>query len=77
MYFFDVIEELKKCENFSESKNYYFQQHICEDSGQNIKIELKHKLTDESTKDIYLFGICDKCRTCFYHKDYESDFKFM
>ena len=72
----DLLYNLKdimlNATNFYESKNYYFENHICEKTGNNIKINLDFKLSNENTDKIMKFGQCKECNTIFYHYDFEA-----
>lgn len=72
----DLLEVLqsfnKKVDNYTETSNYYYQYHNCSKIGNNIKILLDYTLLYEKTSEIVKFGICEDCRTCFYHRDYKT-----
>lgn len=55
---------------YKQTKNYYFENHIC--NGRSSKVNLDYTLSYFKTDKILRFGICSKCRICFYHYDYES-----
>ncbi len=72
----DLLQEIKdvfkNVEKFQESKNYYFEKHICEETGENKKVLLDFTLANETTDKILRFGYCEGCKTLFYHKDFSS-----
>lgn len=65
-------ETFKTAENFTESKNYYYENHKCQKNGDNKKIMLDFIISNETTDKILRFGFCNDCKTVFYHKDYKS-----
>ncbi|MDO5388688.1 MAG: hypothetical protein Q4F63_05580 [Clostridia bacterium] len=71
----DLLAKLKEAaasNEFVESKNYYFQRHICDSSGEEVKVMLDYTLSSQTSDEILRFGLCPCCGKCFYHKDYES-----
>lgn len=66
------LKEVSASKSFEESKNYYFQTHLCEGNGQEVKVMLDFTLSYDKNDCILRFGICPCCGKCFYHKDYES-----
>ena len=72
----DLLNEVTKIfgdvEKYTETKNYYFQNHKCEENGEDIKVLLDFTLGNETTDKIIRFGYCEKCKTLFYHKDFIS-----
>ena len=58
---------------FYESKNYYFEHHICEKTGNNIKVNLDFKLSNDNTDKVVKFGICKQCQKVFYRYDFENN----
>ncbi len=69
---FKVIEILKTAEKFEKSNNFYFQNHECID-GQNVKINFDYKIKNNKSDDSVVFGYCEKCKTVFHNKDFDSD----
>ncbi len=57
---------------FEKSKNYYFENHICQKTGNNIKVNLDFKLSTENNDKIMKFGMCKHCKKVFYYYDFES-----
>ncbi len=72
----ELLDSLKdiilNAKSFEKSKNYYFENHICEKSGNNIKVKLDFKLSNEKNDKIMKFGICNECKKVFYYYDFES-----
>lgn len=71
----ELLEKLKSIgssSDFIESKNYYYDYHICASTNQKEKIQLDYTLANDLTDEIIRFGSCDKCGTCIYHKDYNG-----
>lgn len=72
----DLLKNMKSIvnnsQNFIESKNFYYENHKCEKTGNNKNIKLDYILSCETTDKILRFGMCDECKTCFYHNDYNS-----
>ena len=71
----ELLEELKavgKGTEFAESKNYYYENHLCEEKGGNEKVNLDFCLSSEMTDRILKFGKCPHCGIYFYHYDYDS-----
>ncbi len=69
----DLLSKLKEVANaseFIESKNYYFQTHLC--GNDNVKVMFDYTLSNDKDDRILRFGICPNCGRCFYHNDYES-----
>lgn len=57
---------------FENTKNFYFEHHICEKSGNNEKVDLKFKIAYDGTDKIIKLGMCEKCKKVFYNKNFES-----
>lgn len=72
----DLLTSLKNImENvadFEKSKNFYYENHICQKSGNNKKVDLSFKLSNDKTDKIMKFGICQDCKKVFYCYDFES-----
>lgn len=72
----DLLKEITDIfgdvQNFTETKNYYFEKHNCEKTGEDKKILLDFTVGNETTDRIVRFGYCTKCKTLFYHKDFVS-----
>jgi hypothetical protein len=71
----ELLNRLKtfaSAEKFVQTANYYFENHICEKSGKAIKVRLDYTLSNDITDDIIRLGMCEECKTCFYHKDFQS-----
>lgn len=66
------LKEVSTAKEFVESKNYYFQNHLCLNSNEEVKVMLDYTLSNDRDDNILRFGICPSCGKCFYHKDYES-----
>lgn len=64
------LKEVSASSEFTETKNYYFETHLC--NGNNVKVMLDYTLSNDRDDSILRFGICPECGRCFYHKDYES-----
>lgn len=67
----NVKSILNESSDFIESKNFYFEQHKCEKTGNTVNIKLNYKLSCDMTDDIILFGQCSECKVCYYHKDFQ------
>lgn len=63
---------MQNATSFEKSKNFYYENHICQNSGNNKKINLNFKLSSDTTDKIVKFGMCEDCGKVFYHSDYES-----
>ncbi len=72
----DLLQEMheifSKCENCVEVKNYYYENHNCEKSGETKKILMDFILSHETTDKILRFGYCSECKTLFFHKDFNT-----
>lgn len=72
----DLLEDLKKivksAEDFKETKNYYYESHVCKKTGETKKVYLDYTLSHETTDKILRFGQCSECNMFFYHKDFKS-----
>lgn len=72
----DLLEDIKNIltdsQDFIESQSFYFVNHKCEKTGKTIKVQLDYKLSCDLNDSIVKFGQCSECKTCFYHKDFES-----
>ena len=68
----NVLREAGKSENYKKTSNFYYEDHICEKSGNTIRIRLDYMLSNELTVDVLRFGVCGECDTCFYHNDFQS-----
>lgn len=73
----ELLENLKDIFNtassFEQTKNYYFENHICHKTGDNIKINLNYKISSDDNDKIMKFGICNDCKKVFYHYDFENN----
>ena len=67
-----VLKEVSASKDFVESKNYYFQKHLCNSENTEVKVMLDYTLSSDLSDKILRFGICPHCGKCFYHRDYES-----
>ncbi len=65
-----IVKELENSENFVETKNYYFENHLC--GNENKKVELEYTISNDKSDEIVRFGFCKDCNKCFYHKDFET-----
>lgn len=65
-------EIMQNAKSFEKTKNFYFENHICQEDGNNKKINLEFKLSNDNTDKIMKFGICNKCGKVFYCYDFES-----
>ncbi len=72
MDMFKVMREACSAEKIKKTSNYYYENHICEKSGNNIKIHLDYTLSTDKSDEIMRFGVCGDCGTCFYHNDFHS-----
>ena len=68
----NVLREAGKSKNYKKTSNFYYEDHICEKSGNTIRIRLDYMLSNELTDDVLRFGVCRECDTCFYHNDFQS-----
>lgn len=64
------IKEAAQASDFVETKNYYFQTHLC--NNDEVKVMLDYTLSNDKDDSILRFGICPQCGKCFYHKDFQS-----
>lgn len=64
------LKEISKVSDFEETKNYYFQTHLC--NNKEVKVMLDYTLSNDTDDNILRFGICPHCGKCFYHKDFQS-----
>ena len=67
-----VLKEASASKEFVESKNYYFQTHLCSSENAEVKVMLDYTLSSDLSDKILRFGVCPHCGKCFYHRDYES-----
>lgn len=71
----DLLNELKSADkscDFIETKNYYYENHICAVSGNTEKVNLDFTLSCETTDRILRFAKCALCGKYFYHYDYSA-----
>ncbi len=72
----DIISDLKEmlfdAGGFVNTNNYYFENHACTKTGQNIKVQMDLTIRHDKTNNIVKLGQCPQCKTVFYHEDYES-----
>lgn len=72
----DLLENLKNmvqtATEYKQCKNFYFENHTCEKTNENVKVNLDFKLSSDLDDKIMKFGICKHCNTLFYHYDYEA-----
>ncbi len=72
-----MLENLKSmfenAEEFVQSKNFYFENHICKKSGETKRVNLDLKLSKDNDDKIVKFGMCQECKTLFYKYDFESN----
>lgn len=72
----DLLTSLKNimqnATDFEKSKNFYYESHICQKSGNNKKVDLNFKLSNDTTDKIMKLGICKDCGKVFYCYDFES-----
>lgn len=64
------LKEVSQTSDFAETKNYYFQTHLC--NNEEVKVMLDYTLSNDKDDSILRFGICPRCGKCFYHKDFQS-----
>lgn len=57
---------------FVKCSNYYYENHICSKTNESKKVQLDYKLSCDTSDNIVKLGHCPDCKTCFYHKDFES-----
>lgn len=73
MELLDTLKDIMlNADSFEKSKNYYFENHICKKTGNNIKVNLDFKLSNEDNDKIMKLGICKHCKKVFYYYDFES-----
>lgn len=58
--------------NYQETKNFYYENHNCSSTGNTKKVNLDYIISNETTDKVMRFGICEDCKTCFYHYDFIS-----
>ncbi|MCD7776961.1 MAG: hypothetical protein LUH47_00385 [Clostridiales bacterium] len=68
----DILKETGRCDDFEESKNYYFQRHICKSDGKEKKVNLDFSLEGEMTDKTLRFGMCPDCGKVFYHRHFKE-----
>lgn len=72
----DLLEKLRafaQSKEFIESRNYYYDYHICSKTNEKEKISLDFTLSNDITDEIIRFGKCEKCGICIYHKDFQNN----
>ncbi len=67
-----VLKDAGRSEDFEESKNYYFQKHICAADGRERKVNLDFSLEDDISDKALRFGRCPQCGKVFYHRTYRE-----
>ena len=72
MELLDELKAISKAEDFLETKNYYYEYHLCKATGKKEKVQLDFILSNELTDKILKFGFCKECNLCIYHYDYNS-----
>lgn len=60
-----MINIFDKKNDFVETKNSYFETHICNDK--KIKVQLDYEIVSESKGDTIVFGKCPECNKVFYN----------
>ncbi|MCD8089492.1 MAG: hypothetical protein LUD81_02530 [Clostridiales bacterium] len=68
----EVLKEAGRSSDFEESKNYYFQRHICAADGAERKVNLDYTLEGDMTDKAVRFGICPECGKVFYNRHYRE-----
>lgn len=68
----EVFKQLGRCEEYEETKNYYFERHLCPKDGKEKKIMLNYTFSGDITDRIIRLGRCEKCGRVFYHKDFSN-----
>ena len=73
MEYISLLKEFgENVKNYSETKNFYYENHNCPVLGNNTKVKLDYTLINDETDKVLRFGICGGCKTCFYHYDFIS-----
>ena len=73
MDMFNIMREAVSAKKLKKISNYYYEEHICEKTGNNVRIHLDYTLSCDRHDEILRFGVCSQCGTCFYHSDFKSD----
>ncbi|MBR6399985.1 MAG: hypothetical protein IKS17_02015 [Firmicutes bacterium] len=68
----EVLRGIGCAKNFKSTSNFYYDDHICGKSGDNIRIRLDYVLSNEVTDDVLRLGVCPDCGLCLYHRDHQS-----
>lgn len=71
----DLLAELRKlseCSIFTESRNYYFENHHCSERNEDIKIYMDYTFSSDTDDSILRIGMCPHCGECYYHRDFAS-----
>ena len=59
-----VRDMFVNAETFTQTKNYYFEKHVCGEG--ETKTEMNTIITDDITHKTLRVGFCADCRTMFY-----------
>ncbi len=63
--FEDMVNIFDKDNDFIETKNSYFETHLC--NGTTVKVPMDYKVENENTGDEIVFGKCKQCNKVFYN----------
>ncbi len=63
--FNEMIDIFEKNNEFIETKNSYFETHIC--NGESVKVPMDFKVENENTGDEIVFGKCKFCNKVYFN----------
>jgi hypothetical protein len=70
----ELINDLKEIltnEDFVKTNNFYYEKHFCNSINKTEKVELKYKISLDSSDKIVKLGKCKHCNLVFYNENFE------
>lgn len=67
----NLKEYLESAVEYKATRNYYYEDHICPQTKEKIRVSLKMQFRPSEDR-IILFGKCPMCQTIYYHETYEA-----
>ena len=70
--FDDTRAILSSATAFVKSKNYFYEDHVCEATGKTERVSLIYYTCADKTRERVNFNICPHCKLVFYNETFES-----